>query len=487
VVLSRNLTFDRSWDTALTFDGRLLDRQRGLAENRPLAEFIGALPGMAERAGIELPAAALTRSELMADEVRRVRWETPDGFDTYKFHPIGHRGKAAWPITGFHRLLVISPFTSERAIRRLRAEAGSEFSIVSRFETLAALDPALFGDDSVDVFDELSAAVDADGQAEGDDDAEQADGALRGELTGLHAKLFVGKRGRRAVVFVGSANATDAAFDHNVEFVVELEGSEAATGIDRVYTPLAEAGLLRPFRPGETAIAEDETAGLQRQLERAAHLLAAGAMRASATGQPDGRWVLALHVTREIDLGGLRLHARPLLQSDMRAVDLGASPAVTFRSSELLRVTAFFVLELSDPEQRVPPLDITARLPLDGAPNGRIEAVTADMLSRPELLLRFILVLLSRGGETDRFLGDLNGALAEGGAGGSALGVGRSDSGLPLLEPMLRTLHRAPERLSEVESLLADLRRVQTTVGSGLPAELDALWQTITAVRSERA
>ena len=145
------------------------------------------------------------------------------------------------------------------------------------------------------------------------------------------------------------------------------------------------------------------------------------------------------------------------------------------------------MLELSDPEQRLPPLQITARLPLDGAPNGRIEAVTADMLSRPELLLRFILVLLSRGSDTDRFLGDLNDALAESGAGGSGWGNGRSDSGLPLLEPMLRTLHRAPERLAEVESLLADLRRVQTTDGSGLPAELDALWQTITAVRGERA
>ncbi len=145
------------------------------------------------------------------------------------------------------------------------------------------------------------------------------------------------------------------------------------------------------------------------------------------------------------------------------------------------------MLELSDLEQRVPPLEITARLPLDGAPDGRIEAVTAAMLSRPELLLRFILVLLSSGGDTDRFLDDLGHAFAEGGTPRPGWGSAGGAGGLPLLEPMLRTLHRAPERLAEVEGLLADLRRAQADDGTGLPTELDALWQTITAIRNERA
>ena len=37
--LSRNLTFDRSWDTVLLLDGERTDRQHGFGENRPLADF----------------------------------------------------------------------------------------------------------------------------------------------------------------------------------------------------------------------------------------------------------------------------------------------------------------------------------------------------------------------------------------------------------------------------------------------------------------
>jgi len=487
-VLSRNLTFDRSWDTVLSLDGRLLDRQRGLAENRSLSEFIATLPAMAERAGTEMPAIAADRAKLLSEEVRRVRWDLPDGFDGFTFHPIGHAGNPSWPLIGFHRLLVISPFVSDAAIRRLRAQADQQLKLISRYETLAGLDPALIASlDSVDLFDDLSAAVDGDGQVDNPGSDQDGIAEASGQLTGLHAKVFIGKRGQRAVVFVGSANATDAAFTQNVEFVVELEASEAATGIDRVYGMLDGSRLLTPFQPGEAAEPEADTIALQRRLERIAHLLATGVLRASATAQPDGRWILALHASGAIDLGGLSLRARPLLQSDLRPVDLSASPAVNFRSSELTRVTAFFVLELSDPEERIAPLLITARLPLDGAPDGRIEAVTAEMLSNPEVLLRFILVLLSAGGESDRFLDDLEKALTEDSTPDARMGGHGGVIGLPLLEPMLRALHRAPERLVEVDALFEDLRRAQEADGTGFPPELDELWQTITAVRGERA
>jgi len=44
--LTRNLTFDRSWDAVAAFDGIVKDRERGLSVNRPLVQFLEALPGM---------------------------------------------------------------------------------------------------------------------------------------------------------------------------------------------------------------------------------------------------------------------------------------------------------------------------------------------------------------------------------------------------------------------------------------------------------
>ena len=63
LVLSRNLTFDRSWDVALALDGELLPR-RTVANSRPLSDFVAALPAMARRAGQPLESTAGQRVDL---------------------------------------------------------------------------------------------------------------------------------------------------------------------------------------------------------------------------------------------------------------------------------------------------------------------------------------------------------------------------------------------------------------------------------------
>src|SRR5205814_7463894 len=56
--LSRNLTFDRCWDTVVALDGELLDRKKAIAANHPLGNFVAALPGMSRRQ-VPMPLAAL--------------------------------------------------------------------------------------------------------------------------------------------------------------------------------------------------------------------------------------------------------------------------------------------------------------------------------------------------------------------------------------------------------------------------------------------
>ena len=53
-------------------------------------------------------------------------------------------------------------------------------------------------------------------------------------LSGLHTKLFVSEFDHSARLWTGSANATNAAFSGNVEFLVELQGARSACGVDAV-------------------------------------------------------------------------------------------------------------------------------------------------------------------------------------------------------------------------------------------------------------
>ena len=75
--LSRNLTFDRSWDTMLALDGELVaDRKLAIGESKPLGEFIDALPSLVVDKGSLTPA----RRELVetiGHELKRVRFEIP--------------------------------------------------------------------------------------------------------------------------------------------------------------------------------------------------------------------------------------------------------------------------------------------------------------------------------------------------------------------------------------------------------------------------
>lgn len=487
LVFSRNLTFDRSWDVALSLDGELLERQRRTNPNRPLAEFFASLPAMARAAGHDLADAAQQRVDLLTSEVRRVEWTLPEGFDDVAFHPIGHDGKPSWPVADLHRLMVISPFVGAPAIERLAAEVRAGFTVVGRFDELAKLDPSTLDTlDAVDVFDDVSALLDVE---DGDADEQNAsDDPGRSELTGLHAKVFVGERRRRAAVYVGSANATEAAFERNVEFLVELDGWRTHHGTKAVRTLLQNANLLTPFKAGSQPTAEDPSEALQRTLERVAHDLAAGALRGQIEPAGEGRWRTFLLATRSVDLRGVTLQARPLSQHSLQTVDLGATPAAAFAPVGLSSVTPFFALRLTvrgdgGDQQH---LDAAVRLPLEGAPEGRAEAVTAELLSDTERLLRFILLLLADDGDSDRMLAELEDLLTERSVGGGS-GNDSGPGGLPLLEPMLRALHRDPDRLDEIDRLLTDMRTAGASTEHLLPPELSELWATISEVRESRS
>ena len=129
--------------------------------------------------------------------------------------------------------------------------------------------------------------------------------------------------------------------------------------------------------------------------------------------------------------------------------------------------------------------DFCVQLPLEGAPEGRCEAVTAELLSDRERLLRFILLLLADEGQGDRMLDELVGLLAEQHAGVTPPWAGAStEFGLPLLEPILRALHRSPERLDELDRLFRDLRAAGASTEDLLPASMQELWSVVLAVRA---
>jgi hypothetical protein len=492
--LSRNLTFDRSWDTVLRLDGSPARRSGKLTtRNRPLAKFVNALPALTVRKLDEVRADAVRD---LADELLGVEFELPPGFYELRFWPLGIPGLPKWPFSdegwAHSRLLVISPFLSPGLLSRLRAP-GSRDALVSRGETLDTLSPEDFGD-----FEETFVLSQP---ATGDDEpapeqlsAEAEELAERPEfpLSGLHAKLFVSEYSNMARIWTGSANATSAAFGGNVEFLVELQGARSACGLDAVLQ--GQSGrvklidLLETYQPSGEPVTETEQQQLEHRLDEIRREIASRGFEASVRvvkGEDESYEMLVRSQTTAPPpaMRGIQGRMWPIALGDSAAKPLGPvfSKGTRFSPVSFGGLTAFFAIELvgkSPGAQAAVRFVVTASLL--GAPANRYDRLLTSILRNQSDVLRYLVLLLA--GESEASLG------------GSLLGSDgqRGDSwaawgGLPLLESMVRALARDPERIDHIARLLESLRASEegrALIPEGLTEVWEPIWEARRGQRS---
>jgi hypothetical protein len=494
--LSRNLTFDRSWDACLRLDGELRRRKNAYAANHPIGDFIAALPRLALRRSIPKP--RRTAIDLMADEVRRVEFEPPDGFSGLGFHPLGIPRYRRSPFGGdMRRTLVVSPFVDEAGLRAATggtSEGGHV--LVSRTESLARLGDA----DALDAFDSVKVLNDAaeselEAAAQAEEEEASLDQTLDGALRGLHAKLYVADAGWDARVWVGSANATEAALRRNVEFLVELIGTGSRCGVDAVLVGPAAGvpgfgDLLVDYEAADEIEIDELAEALEREAGRLQTALAEERLVANVQGPDgDGRYSLLLARPGRKGLSlpqGATLRAWLITQtpSHARVVEgRKADELVRLDGLEVEHLTTFVAFELElRREGRKHVSRFVLNVPLRGAPRGRHEAVLRTLLRDKERLLRYLLFVLAEA-EGVQSLSPPDLAAIAGGGNGDDRGWGQLQ--FPLFEALVRTLARDPQKLSQIARLLEDL-------GDGdqleelLPDGFRDVWDPIWAARGGR-
>jgi hypothetical protein len=498
--LSRNMTFDRSWDTMLCLEGPLRDRVNAFSQNHPLGEFAAALPQLAPRGLSPLWEERMTR---LARELRRVEFEVPAPFDSIAFWPLGISSKPVWPFPDrMDRLLVVSPFVDDAFVADLAGQQ-APMCAVSRPESLATLAPETLGRfGEVWVLDDTAEPEAAEREEPAGEEPpvgeETDDGPAPQDeipLVGLHAKLFVADVGRNARVWTGSANATNAAFTRNVEFLVELQGKRKHCGTEATLGSPETGGakrvrclrdLLCPYEPGtKSQQPEGEEEAFKRDCDRLAKAIAAAAPVARCEAIPD-RDRYAVSLVGPVTAGGMvpagcLLRAWPisLPEAAARTVEPGSSPWVTFESLSVEGLTAFFAFEVLSQDGRLRHRFVL-RIPLEGAPENRRERVLRHLLSDPERVLRFLLLLLTDSGASE-FSQWATAAPTHDGKGGAIHSLFEST----LFESLLRALDRDPERIDQVAQLIEDLS--QTPEGRQLlPPRVDEILRPVWEVRRTR-
>jgi hypothetical protein len=498
ICLSRNLTFNRFWDTALVLEGELQDRKVGYGRNRSLSDFVAYLPTLACT-----PVSERTRGkiETMSEEVRRVSFEPPPELENEKdwlaFWPVGIPDHRRFLIKGrVDRLLIVSPFLTGGRIRRM-TDNQTECILVSREESVDELD-----EDARARFSEILVMDDAVmrhretiERITGEKDTGEAEGTQTQEpdLSSLHAKLYVADAGWKARLWTGSANATHSAFSgRNVEFMVELRGKRSNIGIDAILghdehrTTFRD--LLRSYvPPSESPPENPERRALEERVESLRQGIVTSDLHLFVHRVKDGdSYDLVLRMDSQAPLSlhdGIDGRCWPITLEKGYAQDLRAllsNGEVAFRNLSTVAVTRFIAFELTG---RSGSLEHSTRfalnLPIDNIPDDRDNHILRSILSDKNRFVRYLLLLLSEDA-TSVWLAELHQHTDLGTSGQAVPLLGASD----LAEKLVRTYSRAPDKLDRVAKLVDDL--CKTPEGRQLlPEGFEELWRVIWKAKLE--
>ena len=482
-VLSRNLTFDRSWDVALASEAPLRSRRR-VAASRPLHDLLLALPQLA--AG-RIPQGLVERVEALADQVTRTAFPAPYGFESpIAFHAIGlTRGRRTWsPPSSGHRTLAVAPFVNRTGLDAVRGLSGNERILVSRQEELDKLsDDALAAWKETFVLSDTAQGEAEDGPADAHEDGppttvgtNEDDSGTGAEArpSGLHAKMIVVEHGWHVTWSVGSANLTAAALTGgNVEMMASVTGKRGSRegtsgcGIDR-FRDGGFQKLCVPYQRVEQETEDPRVTDARARLEAMRDALVDAKLRVTCVSEGD-LWTLTVDGSIVPSGGDVEVAAWPVSLAEDQA---GRLPEPLRWRLPVARLTAFIAFRLSVPVRGADDIRMTLRLPAEGMPADRIHQILRTLLDSPEKFLRFLRALL---GGLDAVLGWAEGA-GEGDV-RAPWGIG-GDGSETLLDDLVRTASRDPARLEPVRRLIDDLRK--TDEGRRIvPDELFAVWTAV--------
>lgn len=424
----------------------------------------------------------------MQQELRRVEFQPPPGFHTLKFHPIGISTRGKFPLTEpIDRLLILSPFVADGGLQKL-AQFGQNNVLISRPESLDAIPPATLAD-----FQLFQLSPYANPEEDDSEEAIEAEDAVAepAALVGLHAKLYVADAGLDARIWTGSANATEAAFALNVEFLVELIGTKETFGIDALLAPpknneINFRSMLEPFTPRSEPIEPDnDLEQLAAKVQGAIARLQFNAIVSPLDGDLEQyRLTLQILNPEQLQLSpDIAVKCYPLGNADL-AVSLTAplASAFTFLPLSCEAVTSFLAFEIRSADGKQLLKSCVMNVPIEGIPENRRQQILKSLLKDKNQVLRLLMFLLADS------RADAVALLAAMGL-GSTLTLSPESNGhdsyapqFPLFEALVKALSHNPTQLDRIHHLVNDLRQLPEDEQL-LPDEFEQIWEPIYAVR----
>lgn len=446
IILSRNLTFDRSWDVTYTMDGCISETTSD--KNEPICDFLRYLVS-------HLP--SNENGENKAKVIKELIHELPNvcftppekEFIDFEFIPNGIRKAegdyytfAETPLfrDTFHEILIMSPFLSADIIRSFNNRnkgtliKDPRYMLITREASLGRLKP----EDA----DHFTIYIMKDSVIDGEASISEETQTIRKQ--DIHAKVYMVRKYAMTDLYLGSLNASHYAVYANVEFMIRLRAKNRYLNMDVLTKSLfgsEKDGSDNPFQPVtlQNAIieGEDET---EKALSAMVDTLNRIDASAEAITEDEEYYSVKVHFPA-YDANGYHIELRPLLSR--RAVVLAED--IVFEKLTVTQLSEFYVLSITAGDQSIERVII---IPTSGLQDDREKQVISSVISDRDCFYRYIAFLLG----DDMLLSMLETNAAQG---ETQNNMNLQHYHIPALyEKMLQTAAENPEKFNGIDYLL---------------------------------
>ncbi len=470
LVTSRNLTFACDWDMAFSTDGTVTDKEQ--PKNQPLTHFLQYLNTTGKK---KIPASFIT-------DLQKVKFDLPDKFDAFKFTPIGisnpettkpyvnpvTASKAAWD-----EMLIVSPFVDKTTLTAIYKATNKKPYLLSRKEELDGVD-----EETLNLFDCWQFYTYFE-KAEFNPEFE--DGITEPLAQHLHAKLFVAMLDKVPYWYLGSANCSDPAQGRNVEFIVELKGSNRAglktKDIFKQLTNPEKADGVSLFTEyqNENRVSVEEQKTIDLAIRKIKYDLTQLPIKGTATlidGGTAYKLSIDIDATKLTLPKGFEVKMKPLPEQQKAAVSINAGAVNTINKFSGYAETAlsiFLIFEIAKEgavySQFLLPMDIEL-------PKSRLNKIFTSIIDSREKFLKYLTFLLT--GEETALIGDAKGNR-------NKTAANKSDAwaftGTPVYEKLLIASSRHPEKLKSIDALIQRMKEESSDLKEPIvTAEFEEFW-----------
>lgn len=476
MILSRNLTFDRSWDVTFCMNGKLSDIKT--EKNQPINDFIEYLLDYLpdEESADERTKDKLTRISKILSELPNVDFKTDldkTQFYDYELIPVGVKKKDGdtYSINNHHilkdkfdEILIMSPFLSEDIItgfyKRKKTEE-SNYTLFTRAMSLPRIRDCCAKWKNFKIYTLKDNVIDGESAIDDESIVSEEDNNIQKQ--DIHAKIYMVRENSDSDLYLGSLNASHNAAYGNIEFMIRLR-SKNRDLIKNLTNDLFcgdENNPNNPFQLVEDITGVEADGGeTDNKLDSVIKSITRFDPSAEFSQSGDNYRVdISFKNEYEIENG-----KRVLLKDEIKGYTVSLSPlssdktallentTVCFDNLSLVQLSKFYKITVSDGENKVSRVIIIPST--DGFPEGRDEAVVSSVVHDEKCFYQYLSLLMSE----DFAIGASRLLAVQ--SEGEAARHNTSAIVPGLYEMLLQTAANDPEKFNKIESLIKTADKV---------------------------